>query len=130
VYYDFPTSSNSVPDYVNNSGNLSGTGTAFTEGGTDPGNYATYDGDDDTEGIGSPYYRTEVGEWENSDSSYGTSDQGGNVTEWYEDVIGSYRGLRGESFVGYGSGLRAAARGSGPPTADGFHIGFRVSEVP
>ena len=44
AYYDYPTSSDSVPGYVNDSGNLSGSGTPFTEGGTDPGNYATYDG--------------------------------------------------------------------------------------
>ncbi len=55
-YYDYPTSSDSVPGYVNNSNNLSGTGTPFTEDGTDPGNYATYDGDGGThKGIGSPY---------------------------------------------------------------------------
>ncbi|MBL7220047.1 MAG: SUMF1/EgtB/PvdO family nonheme iron enzyme, partial [Phycisphaerae bacterium] len=44
TYYDYPTSSDTAPGYVNNSGNLSGTGTVFTDGVVDPGNYATYDG--------------------------------------------------------------------------------------
>ena len=47
------TGSDTKPGYVNNSGNLSGGGT-YTEGGADPGNYATYDGDGEPEGIGSP----------------------------------------------------------------------------
>ncbi len=133
VYYDYPTSSDSVPGYVNNSGNLSGPGTAFKEGGTDPGNYAMYDGDAGTNGIGSPYYRTEVGEWENSDSPYGTSDQGGNVWEWNGAMLyGSYRGLRGGSFYYRDSILHAAYRyGSAYyfPTYEYSFIGFRVAEV-
>ena len=50
----------------------------------------------------SPYYRTNVGEFENSASAYGTFDQGGNVYEWNESIIyiGSYvsRGIRGCAF--------------------------------
>ena len=34
--------------------------------------------------IGEPYCTTEVGEFENSASPYGTFDQGGNVWEWNE----------------------------------------------
>ncbi len=131
VYYDYPTSSDSVPGYVNESSNLSGTGTPFTEGGTDPGNYATHDGDGGTNGIGSPYYRTEVGEWENSDSPYGTSDQGENVWEWNETILyGSSRGLRGGSFHLYGYGLHAAYRTYNVPSFEYAVIGFRVVEVP
>ena len=60
-YFDYPTSSDTAPGYVNDSGNLSGTGNPFVEGGTDPGNYATYDDEGGIDGIGSPYYTTEVG---------------------------------------------------------------------
>ncbi len=130
-YFDYPTSSDTAPGYVNNSGNLSTTGNPFVEGGTDPGNYATYDGDGGTDGIGSPYYRTEVGEHENSDSPYGTFDQGGNVWEWNEAILyGSYRGLRGGSFYFYGGVLHASGRSDYNPTLENDDIGFRVSEVP
>ena len=65
VYYDYPTSSDSVPnnDLID----------------PDPGNNATFyiSGGDYT--IDSPYYRTEVGAHENSNSPFGTFDQGGNV---------------------------------------------------
>jgi formylglycine-generating enzyme required for sulfatase activity len=131
-YYDYPTSSNTVPGYVNDSGSLSGTGNPFEEGGTDPGNYATHDGDSGPNGIGGPYYRTIVGEWENSDSPYGTFDQGGNVWEWNEALIGSHRGLRGSSFDSTyeGSSLRASYRRDQYPTNEYYALGFRVVEVP
>ena len=130
-YFDYPTSSDTAPGYVNDSGNLSGTGDPFTEGGTDPGNYATYDGDYGTDGIGSPYWRTEVGEWENSDSPYGTFDQGGNGKEWNEAILyGASRGLRGGAVWDGHYDLLASKRGDGPPSIQSDGVGFRVSEVP
>ena len=130
-YFDYPTSSGTIPGYVIKSGNLSGTGAPFTEGGTDPGNYATCNGDSATYGIDSPYYRTEVGEWENSESPYGTFDQGGNVREWNEANIGIHsKGIRGGSFEFYDSGLHASFRGYSAPATWGAVIGFRVVQVP
>jgi MYXO-CTERM domain-containing protein len=132
-YFNYPTSSDTAPGYVNNSGNLSTTGNPFVEGGTDPGNYATYDGDGGTNGIGSPYYRTVVGEWENSESPYDTFDQGGNVWEWNEAILsGSYRGRRGGSFYNSDDSLHASSRyyRYGFPTKEDDYLGFRVSEVP
>jgi len=86
--------------------------------------------------IGPPYYRTTVGEFENSESAYGTFDQGGNVWEWNEArplVGGGYasRGLRGGSFL-YDDYyyLQASYRDRHyDPTSQGISIGFRVSEV-
>ena len=131
-YFDYPTGSDTAPGYVNDSGNLSGTGNPFIEGGTDPGNYATYDSDDGTYGTGSPYYRTIVGEWEHSDGPYGTFDMGGGVWEWDEAILyASYRGLRGGSFSSGGAEyLHASGRYIGNPSSDSIHFGFRLSEVP
>ena len=127
-YFDYPTSSDSAPGYVTDSGHLSGTGDPFIEGGTDPGNYATYDGDGGIYGIGSPYYRTEVGEWENSDSPYGTFDQGGNVWEWNESILyDSSRGVRGGPFSSDDYALRAANRYSIHPSLENWSTGFRVA---
>ena len=119
-YWDYPTGTDDLPsnDFVN----------------PDPGNNATfYDGGWT---IGGPYYRTEAGEHENSDSPYNTFDQGGNVWEWNEAVIGSSCGMRGGSFAGYGAHyyggdrLLASSRSNYPPPGELYDIGFRVSEVP
>ena len=114
VYYDYPTGANSLPSNI------------LLD--PDPGNNANFHGSDYT--IGAPYYRTPVGEFDNSDSPYGTLDQGGNVWEWNEAIIGSSRGLRGGSFGNSGDNLRASYRGYDSPADEYGNIGFRVSEVP
>ncbi len=129
-YFDYPTSSNSAPGYVNNSGKLSCAGTAFAKGGIDPGNYASYDGDKGIDAGGKPYYRTRGGEWENSASPYRTFDQGGNVWEWNEAGINSSRGLRGGAVDDEAGDLRASFRYYYPPTSEICYIGFRVVSVP
>jgi len=115
-YFDYPTSSDSIPsnELVN----------------PDPGNHANFCQPDYT--IGNPYYRTEVGEFENSASPYGTFDQGGNIYEWNETVWhGAYRVLRGGSFDSDFDNLHAATRsGDNSPTDEFDNIGFRVAEVP
>ena len=81
--------------------------------------------------IGAPYWRTEVGAHENSDSPYGTFDQGGNVWEWNEAILsGSYRGLRGGSLDNYDNVLLASYRLNYAPTNEVEIVGFRVSQVP
>jgi len=85
-YWDYPTSTNAVP----NNGNPGG----------DTGNSANYWYGDYT--IGGPYWRTPVGYFGNSVSPYGTFDQGGNVWEWNESAITpTTRGARGGSILGY-----------------------------
>ncbi len=117
-YYDYPTSSDGAPsnDLVEP---------------TDPGNNATFYDNEYT--IGSPYYRTEGGAHENSDSPYGTFDQGGNVSEWNEPILyGSDRGLRGGSFhyYDYPGSLHAHFRYGSYPSGEDARVGFRVAEVP
>ncbi len=116
-YWDYPTRSDSAP------------GRDMSET-TNPGNNANYKSSDYL--IGSPYYRTPVGEFELSDSPYGTFDQGGNVAEWNETIWppGSYRGVCGGSFwepdyiLGVDFGLY------GLPTYESYATGFRVAIVP
>jgi len=116
TYYDYPTGSDTAPDndVID----------------PDPGNNATSWGDDHYT-IGSPYWRTEAGEHENSDSPYGTFDQGGNVWEWNEAVIGLSRGIRSGTFTDSADNQLASWRGDCDAVAyESDNIGFRVSEVP
>ena len=115
-YFDYPTGSDSQP------------GRDMSEV-TNPANNANYYSNAFL--IGSPYYRTEAGDFELSDSPCGTFDQGGNVWEWNEAIVsGSNRGLRGGSLSLYGSYLLAATRYDYNPTYEDRTFGFRVSEVP
>lgn len=78
----------------------------------------------------SDYYMTEVGEFENSASPYGTFDQGGNVWEWNETVIGSlYRGRLGGSWNYEDYTLKSSARWADFPTLESSNQGFRVANA-
>ena len=118
-YFDYPTGTNAMP------------GRDITET-TNPGNNANYYFNDYT--ISFPYYRTEVGEFADSASPYGTFDQGGNVWEWNEtDVNTGSRGLRGGSFSDSSLRLHASSRIVGfgfGPTLENFYGGFRVASIP
>jgi formylglycine-generating enzyme len=71
-YWLYPTRSNSPP------------GRDMSEQ-TNPGNNANYYGDSGPYPLDSgTYYTTKVGEFELSQSPYGTFDQAGNVLEWHE----------------------------------------------
>jgi formylglycine-generating enzyme required for sulfatase activity len=123
-YWDFPTSSDTAP-------------------GQDmadplPGNNANYRTAPNVYPIDSGKYTTVAGEFENSESPYGTFDQGGNVWEWNESVRYpnntapyGYRGLRGASFEWDDFYLRAAHQISDYPSEDHtYDYGFRVVQVP
>ncbi len=113
TYFDYPTGTNAVP------------GNDITET-TNPGNNANYF--TGPYAIGSPYYRTVGGEFQLSDSPYGTFDQGGNVWEWNETAISSLRGLRGGSWD-FSVGLLASDRGSTLSTDETRDVGFRVASL-
>ena len=111
-YYDYPTSSDSVPsnDLID----------------PDPGNNANFYQGDWT--IGNPYYTTEVGEFENSESPYGTFDQGGNFAEWNETTMDSWRGIRGSYWNEISLYFHADYRRRGLiPTYEHDGLGFRVA---
>ncbi len=115
-YWDYPTGDNSVPGRDMNDAS---------------GNNANYYPDSGPYPIDAPYYATVVGEFQNSQSSYGTLDQGGNVWEWNESVLtNGKRGLRGGSFYNYSVGLYAAYRNSYYPASEIFNVGFRITQVP
>ncbi|HUT34937.1 MAG TPA: SUMF1/EgtB/PvdO family nonheme iron enzyme [Planctomycetota bacterium] len=110
-YWTYPTMSDSAPsnDLID----------------PDPGNNATYYNGDYT--IGSPYWMTLVGAHENSESAYGTFDQGGNLWEWNETAIGSSRGLRGGSWLSLAISLSASFRFSSEPSDGYYDTGFRLA---
>jgi len=69
---------------------------------------------------------TVVGEFQNSDSPYGTFDQSGNVREWMENMF-----IRGGSFDNTSGSLRSTYHGAvNLPTYEIDNLGFRVALVP
>jgi formylglycine-generating enzyme required for sulfatase activity len=94
----------------------------------DPGNNATFSADQ-VRTIGPPYYRTEAGAHENSESPYGTLDQGGNVMEFTEAVPESdIRRIRGGSWYWGRSLLSASEVDDVMHSSDQLDdLGFRVA---
>jgi len=93
------------------------------------GNNANYGGD--PRPIDPPYSQTIVGQFLNSESPYGTFDQGGNEWEWTEALSGStQRGRRGGSYNWEYKTLRASARMGADPAGNSQSIGFRVASIP
>jgi formylglycine-generating enzyme len=114
-YYLYPTRTNTAP------------GEDLADG---SGNNANYSGTPYP--IQSPYYTTMVGEFQNSNSPYGTFDQGGNVFEWNESIISvTNRGLRGGCFDVSISYLQSDHRNFYfDPASGSKEFGFRVVQVP
>jgi formylglycine-generating enzyme required for sulfatase activity len=117
-YWTFPTASELLPfnDVIN----------------PDPGDSANfYQGG---YSIGAPYYRTEVGEFENSASPYGTFDQGGNVSEYNESFWpgNNMRILRGGNFDATAVDIwtRGYVYPYAPYAGSEWAVGFRVAQVP
>lgn len=125
-YWRYPTANNEFPNSRNgsltdpNSGNFyrdDGIANGFNDG------WAYYDG------YGS--YLKDVGAFNLAGSFYGTFDQGGNVWEWNDLVIGDRRGMRGGAWNQQLTGsLRSTFRGSDGPGVESDAVGFRVAIVP
>lgn len=123
-YWDYPTRSNTAP--------------ANQVLATDPGNSANYspwNGTTSVRSIGGPYYRTIVGEFENSASPCGAYDLAGNVwepNETVQEITGgyAYRGSHGGSWINStSSALQASTRIDSAPTTENYHIGFRLAQA-
>jgi formylglycine-generating enzyme required for sulfatase activity len=65
-----------------------------------------------------------------SQSFYGTSDQGGNVSEWDEANIGGFRGWRGGQFNSLADPLQSSSRSFIGAFDEANVTGFRVATVP
>jgi len=73
----------------------------------------------------------EVGLYTDSDSPFGTFDQGGNVYEWNEAIIlTTRRGVRGGGWPNVSFFLAAADRSYVLPASEYNYVGFRVASVP
>lgn len=107
-YWDFPTQSNTAP-------------TASNPNNIDP-NSANFDGF-----VGNP---TDVGAYAIASSYYGTFDQGGNLSEWTDEIrFGTTRLYRGGGYDDASSVLQVYARNSSTPTAQVLDRGFRVTSL-
>lgn len=110
-YYNYPTGTDTVP------------GNTYP----DTGNNANYYSDNTNWAIGSPYYRTEAGDFKLSPSPYGTFDQGGNVYEWNETLYLSDRGALGGDYIHSENLLHARESTFKAPTSVSKDLGFRVA---
>jgi formylglycine-generating enzyme required for sulfatase activity len=72
---------------------------------------------------------TAAGSYTGSASPSGSFDQGGNVWEWNEALIGSSRGLRGGSFYNFPYFLTAPNRDYCDPSYVYYGVGFRVARL-
>jgi formylglycine-generating enzyme len=117
-YWNYPTKTDSVPSNIG------------SDNYTDPGNHANYKMIS-TYTLGSPYYRTNVGEFEKSASPYGTFDQGGNVDEFHDTISsGNNYGARGGNFDYSYGGMDAASWSYSISGYESRGIGFRVALIP
>ena len=128
-YWLYPTANNAIPNSRNgstsdpNSGNFyrnDGIANGFNDGYAVSGSTSFPTGN----------ALTDAGAFSLADSFYGTFDQGGNVWEWNNAVIGSARGLRGGSWNDAEFDLRASNRSSLVPAVEDLAFGFRVAIVP
>ena len=118
-YWVYPTQSDSAPGNV--------VGGAANQANYNNGVYAVTQS---ASYSSSQNYLTDAGAFSNSASAYDTFDQGGNVWEWNDAVIGSSRGRRGGSWSGIDERLQSSGRSDRDPTGEFNAVGFRVASVP
>ena len=134
-YWDYPTGTDEEP-YSDDPNDLD------TPDNTNVANFYKDDGIDNGYNNGPavgeqiswpPQYRlTDVGAYSSSQSSYGTFDQAGNVSEWNERVVndehlGPVRSVLGGIGWREGNNIQASSSGAASAYWDFVHIGFRVA---
>jgi formylglycine-generating enzyme required for sulfatase activity len=112
-YWDYPTQSDTPPN--NNAPS------------SDTGNSANFSAASYT--IGPPYCSTPVGAYSQSDSAYGTFDQGGNILEWTESALGEERMTRGGAYSWSYAALHARWKKGWDASREVRDIGFRVARL-
>ena len=119
-YYAYPFRTNTAPTVNDPSALNSNSGNFYN------GAYAT------TQSFAystSQNYLTDVGAYV-STSPYGSYDMGGDVFQWNETLIGSFRGIRGGVWFHHSSAqLAAADREFDTPSVEGPDVGFRVANL-
>lgn len=130
-YWLYPTANNAIPNSRNGSLSDPNSGNFYRNDGIANGFNGGYAVTDSASHSTSQNYLTDVGAFGLADSFYGTFDQGGNVLEWNDAVIGgSARGWRGGSWFDGENSLRSSYRGSAGPSVEGYFMGFRVAIIP
>ncbi len=128
-YWLYPTASNSQPNSRNGSATDPNSANYYYSDGIDNGYNGGYAvNNSGTLPTGSAI--TDGGSFLLADSYYGTFDQGGNVWEWNEAVIGTARGVRGGAYSDGANPLSAVYRNSFGPTSQYSYLGFRVIAIP
>ena len=125
-YFDYATQSDTAP------GNTIG-------GGSNQANYrlngSVYSVTQSSSFSSSQNYLTDVGAFTNSESFYGTFDQSGNVFQWNDEdglaASGSFRGLRGGTWLNDAFFLSSSNRAPNAPSGEFSNAGIRLaSPVP
>jgi sulfatase modifying factor 1 len=137
-YWDYPTSTDSVPYSDQPPGSDAPTQSNTANFYSNDGLANFYNDGFAVTGAISPSssqnYLTDVGAYALSTSPYGTFDQGGNIFEWNEFLYAppTTRGLRGGSWANDSNTLSASFRFSVGlyPTDERHWVGFRVATVP
>ncbi len=124
-YWLYPTANNSVPNSRNGSLSDPNSGNFFRDDGLANGFNGGYAVNNSlTAPAGNAL--TDAGAFSLADSFYGTFDQGGNVWEWNDGVSGANRIIRGGSWSGNESVLRATSRSTFFTVNENSIVGFRV----
>ena len=128
-YWLYPTGSNAIPNSRNGSVSDANSGNFYRDDSIANGFNGGY-AVTNSMSFPSGNALTAVGAFTQADSYYGTFDQGGNVWEWNDTIVGSSRGLRGGSCYYHEYNLRASNRSPNVPTFENNNVGFRVATVP